>query len=417
MNHAAALVAAIGLTALPVDARAARVNSVDITPADGTTGQALTIGSGIKTGHLQNGAVTDSKIAGVSASKITGAIPAAQIEAGVFMKKYSHVVVVAKSGGDFNDPAAALLAIGDASATKPYLVKIMPGVYELGTNALVMKSYVDVEGSGQGVTVIRGQGTTGGGFRHVVFAAAAPSELRSLTIEGIGSAPITQGEYLTLVSNYDGANYLPGASSLRDLTLVGDGRGLAAGVFGVLYAVASDVVLQDVKIRVSGTQGPGGVTVGASAWEWTGPGEAPRVTLRGLDVRLAGGISPEGVNLSGAFVAELRDSSVRVSGGSSLNVGVRTTNITTRITNSTIETEGAGGQAVQASAEGLPGRATYVDHSSLSSTNGGYSTLRGSGGIKVFAAYTKVVGPLVNSENARTCLGLYNENYQPVSCQ
>jgi hypothetical protein len=40
------------------------VVSSSIKPADGTTGQSLTTGSGVKTGHIQDGAVTAAKIAG-----------------------------------------------------------------------------------------------------------------------------------------------------------------------------------------------------------------------------------------------------------------------------------------------------------------------------------------------------------------
>ncbi len=122
------------------------INSQHITEADGTSGQDTNSGSGVKTGHIQDGAVTDAKI--------SGPISASKIESGVFRKKYSNVVVVAKSGGDFTDPIAAVNSITDASASNPYLVKVMPGVYDLGTASLQMKSYVDLEGSGPDNTVI-----------------------------------------------------------------------------------------------------------------------------------------------------------------------------------------------------------------------------------------------------------------------
>jgi hypothetical protein len=58
------LVAAV--VASPTASLALTVRSVDIVPADGTTGQTLTTGARVKTGHIQNGAVTDTQIAGPS---------------------------------------------------------------------------------------------------------------------------------------------------------------------------------------------------------------------------------------------------------------------------------------------------------------------------------------------------------------
>jgi len=81
------------------------VMSQHIKEADGISGQDTNTGSGIKTGHIQDEAITAAKIS-----------------------FYTNVIVVAPSGGDFTDPITALSAITDASATNPYLVKIMPGV-------------------------------------------------------------------------------------------------------------------------------------------------------------------------------------------------------------------------------------------------------------------------------------------------
>ena len=50
---------------------------------------------------------------------------------------------------------AALSGISGASATNPYLLKIEPGVYDMGSNGLSLLPYVDVEGSGEGVTTSR----------------------------------------------------------------------------------------------------------------------------------------------------------------------------------------------------------------------------------------------------------------------
>jgi len=132
------------------------IESQDIKEADGTSGQDTDSGSGIKTGHIQDSAVTTNKIAdgAVTDTKLSGTISASKIEDGVFQKKYANVVVVAKSGGDYTSPVSALSAITDASSSNPYLVKVMPGLYDLGTSSLQMKSYVDLEGSGPDSTII-----------------------------------------------------------------------------------------------------------------------------------------------------------------------------------------------------------------------------------------------------------------------
>lgn len=76
---------------------------------------------------------------------------------------------------------AALAAITDASATTPYLLKIEPGVYDLGTSSLQMKPYVDIEGSGEGVTQLQGarRADQNGG----AINGADNAELRQLSVK------------------------------------------------------------------------------------------------------------------------------------------------------------------------------------------------------------------------------------------
>ena len=57
------------------------VTSIKLKEADGTSGQNTNSGSGVKTGHIRDGAVTTSKIAdgSVTDAKITGQISATKI--------------------------------------------------------------------------------------------------------------------------------------------------------------------------------------------------------------------------------------------------------------------------------------------------------------------------------------------------
>jgi hypothetical protein len=89
-------------------------------------------------------------------------------------------VVVALDGtGNFTSPIAAVNSITDASPTKRYTVRIRPGVYDLGTSVLQMKSFVIVEGSGQQNTTIKG---TKEGSGLVTAESVYDSEIRSLTV-------------------------------------------------------------------------------------------------------------------------------------------------------------------------------------------------------------------------------------------
>lgn len=109
-------------------------------------------------------------------------------EASAFQGKYVRTVVVSPVPGDPLASGTALLnalaGITEASADNPYLLKIEPGVYDLGTSALVMKEWVDIEGSGELVTTIKSSGSSSGGTGTVVGADNA--ELRFLTVENTG---------------------------------------------------------------------------------------------------------------------------------------------------------------------------------------------------------------------------------------
>jgi len=151
-----------------------QVLSENIEEADGTSGQDTNSGSGVKTGHIQDDAVTTGKIVdgAITTSKITdnavttpkvsdGSITTSKVAVGAITPDkigfYRNVIIVALSGGDFTNPVDALNAITDASESNPYLVKIMPGVYDVSTS-VIMKSYVDIEGSGENVTKITATG-------------------------------------------------------------------------------------------------------------------------------------------------------------------------------------------------------------------------------------------------------------------
>ncbi len=71
------------------------------------------------------------------------------------------------------------------SSTARYVIRLEPGTYDVGNDPVDMKSYVDIEGSGRGVTIITGTvdgATTGKG----IVTGADNAELRNLTVINTG---------------------------------------------------------------------------------------------------------------------------------------------------------------------------------------------------------------------------------------
>lgn len=126
---------------------------------------------------------------------------------------------------------AAMAGIVDAGPDKPYLVKLEPGVYDVGT-VLTIKQFVDLEGSGQGVTRIIGSPLPA----TAMVNHAANSELRHLTL----GPTSTTGFVLRVLS---GAGV--GLRSVRHVTIETDGTGL----------ICADVPLHLSHVRIESAEG------------------------------------------------------------------------------------------------------------------------------------------------------------------
>src|SRR6185295_1782266 len=75
----------------------------------------------------------------------------------------------------------ALANISSPSSTNRWLLKIEPGIYQLQGTALAMRPWVDIEGSGIGVTTIRLAAPTTP--TNPTISGASNAELRMLTVE------------------------------------------------------------------------------------------------------------------------------------------------------------------------------------------------------------------------------------------
>ena len=163
-----------------------------------------------------------------------------------------QTVVVCPVVGDRLASGQALLdaiaGITDAAWGKRYLLKIEPGVYDLGANPLLMKPFVDVEGSGRNVTLIRGDGRPNGSTPTFgVIHGSDNAELRDLSVHALGGSP---GQETAI------AIFNEGATSFRNIQISVSGGTSCWGV----RSLASTPAIKDLNIWVNCSGYNSGIT-------------------------------------------------------------------------------------------------------------------------------------------------------------
>jgi hypothetical protein len=411
------LIASVGLV-IPAISLAAVVNdevtSAKLKEADNNGSQDTNSGSGVKTNHLQNkavtgakmadgtvtslqianGAVTDAKISGpISASKISttglnadtldglhagafstimhghaqgdidglpGALAAkADVNHGhdaVYRKRHSSVVVVSKDGtGDFLDPVAAVNSISGASASNPYVVKVLPGDYGI-TAVLTLRPYVDLEGSGAGITRITWAGAPGAG---VAVLLSPDSEVRGLTIAGSGLQVLVSAPTGTRMSRLTGVTVE--SSSME--------------------SIRSYLPLQmkDCEVLVAGSAY--GYAVNAQADLW----------VSNSRIIVDASVEAVGIQVGGGAHARIRGATINATATSQGGVGAGV-----QVFQATVEIEGSEVLGVGASPQA--------------------AVISNTGGSLLYVAHTKVAGQVYTGAPSR-CIGVYDVQFAPAPCE
>jgi hypothetical protein len=150
----------------------------------------------------------------------------------------------ASSTANGNALLAALGGISGATATEPRLLHIEPGTYDLGTQALQMKQHVDIQGSGEGATLIT---SANSGFNPTV-QGENNSELRFLEIQN--TAPPGPGPGLGIYNGFV-------TPRLTHVTVTSAEQGV--------HNECSSPVMTDVTISATGTTSVGVVNLGCSS--------------------------------------------------------------------------------------------------------------------------------------------------------
>ena len=129
----------------------------------------------------------------------------------------------------------ALVGITQNGPARPYLVKIEPGIYDLGSQPLALKPYVDVEGSGELTTIISATGAI-----PAALVATNNSELRFVSVRATNTVALfSEGvspryTHVTATSSGGSFNYpievTGGAPLFTNVTTAGTGGAQAAGL-------------------------------------------------------------------------------------------------------------------------------------------------------------------------------------------
>ena len=180
----------------------------------------------------------------------------------------ARVIWVAESGGDYTKLSEAMASIPDNNtAATPYVITIAPGEY-IETANVEMKNYVDVEGSGQGITTIRCACSGSTNFKNSTISIGEKNvEIRQITIENTSTGndnfavhsnqafneelEVTMADVTATASggtNAVGINLNQATLKLRNVTATAAGNTSSTGV----KSTSSSITIETTEATASG---------------------------------------------------------------------------------------------------------------------------------------------------------------------
>ncbi len=247
---------------------------------------------------------------------------------------YQNIKVVAKSGGDYTTITAALNSIIEANPNNPYLIYVAPGVYN---EQVVMKPYVDIQGSGELTTKITFTGNAG---EVGTVLGANNAELRFLTVENTGGntyalAIFNNGVAPRLshvTANASGGNtynlavYNKNAASpiMKDVSAGAYGGANSYGVYN--YSSSSPVMTNVTANALDGTS----ANYGVNNTSYSSP------TMNQVTARAFGGTASYGVYNEASSSPSMVNVIAVAGNGTNVSFGVANTASSPTMTNVTV---------------------------------------------------------------------------------
>jgi hypothetical protein len=177
---------------------------------------------------------------------------------------FTGTVIEVLEPGPATQIQAIITNIADASAAKPYLIHLGPGVYNLESTNIIMKEWVSIQGSGQEATKITGAVSTAGfDATSAIVSGVNNASLTDLTIENTGGGSISMAifnqtawphiERVTAsasggVLNYGMVNQ-SSSPTMIDVTAVASGGTSSYGMYNVS---TSSPIMTNVSASASG---------------------------------------------------------------------------------------------------------------------------------------------------------------------
>jgi len=178
----------------------------------------------------------------------------------------ARVVFVSGDGSATDNGTALQDALGDigtsgpcavtATASLPCLVKLGPGVFNVGDDTVEMLPFVDMEGSGRNLTTIMSV-ATGASSGSALFGAS-DAEIRNLTVDLSG----TSGDNVRAAIAHPGSVF---NFRVSNVTAQAHLTGTSDNAYGIGIGGGSTVTLTDVVATGTGAGTDTGVFVGGAA--------------------------------------------------------------------------------------------------------------------------------------------------------
>ncbi len=285
-----------------------------------------------------------------------------------------NILWVSKDGsGNYATINAALAAITDNDFNHHYLIKVAPGRYD---EKIMMKPYVDIEGSGVNQTWIESNGGSNG-VNSATVVGCQNAELRSVSV----------GSY---------ASWAQPANAYAS---------------GILHNTNGVFLLTDVHVTASGAAGGDCTGIYIQDGQYYITAERVQITSDCGNTAVSYGIYTAGnvrLNNSGIRAHSTDDkSSIAIK-----SLGTNVTHDRTEIWNSEIiSSHSSGGVGVARGIENNSG-AVFLRHSVVDAA---YAAIYNDGGDTCLAA-SQIKGPINKISGTLKCVYLYDSSFNQMSC-